>query len=421
MSADRTILVVGTYDTKDDELTYLAQVIRAQGGGVLTMDVSVLGDPAAPADLSKHDVAAEGGHTIAEAIGSGDENTAMQIMARGAALLAARLHHEGRIDGVLVLGGTMGTDLALDVCSALPLGVPKYIVSTVSFSPLIPPERLPADVQMILWAGGLYGLNSVCRASLSQAAGAVLGAARAVETPDRSRPLVGMTSFGKTVLRYMVALKPALEERGFEVAVFHATGMGGRAFETLAAQGAFACVMDFATQELGNHIHGSTISAGADRLTAAGLAGVPQIVAPGCYDLVDLVGWQDMPPLLADLPSHAHNRLLTSVVLDAPRRRAVARAHCAQLAGATGPTVFLLPAGGCGEWDRPGPTCTMPRGLRPFWTRFAPAARRTSHCTRSRRISMTTPSRWRRCRCSTPGAPMAFWTSRRRASVGARR
>lgn len=363
---DRTILIVGTYDTKDDELTYLAEVIRGQGGSVLTMDVSVLGDPSAPADVSKHDVAAEGGHTVREAIDSGDENGAMQIMARGAAFLAARLRAEGRIDGVLVLGGTMGTDLALDVCAALPLGVPKYIVSTVSFSPLIPPERLPADVQMILWAGGLYGLNSVCRASLSQAAGAVLGAARAVEIPDRTKPLIGMTSFGKTVLRYMVPLKPALEARGYEVAVFHATGMGGRAFEALAAEGAFACVMDFATQELGNHIHGSAISAGAGRLTAAGKAGIPQIVAPGCYDLVDLVGWQDRPDDLADLPSHAHNRLLTSVVLDTPRRRAVARAHCAQLAQAAGPSVLLLPTGGCGEWDRPGEDLHDAAGLAAF-------------------------------------------------------
>jgi len=227
--ADRTILIVGTYDTKQDELGYLAQVIRAQGGGVMTMDVSVLGDPALPTDYTKHQVAEAGGSSIAEAIAGEDENLAMQIMARGSAALARRLQAEGAFDGVIVLGGSMGTDLALDLCAALPLGVPKYIVSTVSFSPMIPTERLAADVQMILWAGGLYGLNSVCKASLSQAAGAVLGAARAVEKPVRDRPLIGMTSFGKTVLRYMVTLKPALEARGYEVAVFHATGMGGRA------------------------------------------------------------------------------------------------------------------------------------------------------------------------------------------------
>ncbi len=364
--SDRTILVVGTYDTKDDELNYICDVIRGQGGHVLTMDVSVLGDPSKPADISKHDVAGEGGHTIQEAIDGEDENLAMQIMAKGAAALAARLHREGRFDGVLVLGGTMGTDLALDVCSALPLGVPKYIVSTVSFSPLIPPERLPADIQMILWAGGLYGLNSVCKASLSQAAGAVLGAAKAVEKPKLDRPLIGMTSFGKTVLRYMVALKPALEERGFEVAVFHATGMGGRAFESLAAEGAFAAVIDFAPQEVGNHLMGSAISAGADRMTNAGKVAIPQLVSTGCYDLVDFVGWQEAPKKVAGQEVHAHNRLLSSVMMTTDQRREMAREMCAKLAEAKGPVTFLLPLRGGNEWDREGGPLSSPEGLKAF-------------------------------------------------------
>ncbi|MEM7188508.1 MAG: Tm-1-like ATP-binding domain-containing protein [Pseudomonadota bacterium] len=364
--SDKTILIVGTYDTKDDELTYLADVIRAQGGGVLTMDVSVLGDPKAPTDYSKHDVAAEGGSTIDAAKNAGDENHAMQIMAHGAALLAARLQVENRIDGVLLLGGSMGTDLALDLCAALPIGVPKYIVSTISFSPLIPPERLAADVQMILWAGGLYGLNEICRGSLSQAAGAVLGAARAVEQPDGDRPMIGMTALGLSALTYQAILKPALEQRGFGVAVFHATGMGGRAFESLAAKGAFAAVFDFCTQELGNHVHGSKISAGPDRLTNAGRKGTPQLVAPGCHDLVDFVGWEGTPDKWSDHIVHAHNRLISSVVLNAEERRAVARAHANALAQATGPTAFLLPSGGTGEWDRPGADLHAPDDLAVF-------------------------------------------------------
>ncbi|MFV0514349.1 MAG: Tm-1-like ATP-binding domain-containing protein [Jhaorihella sp.] len=360
-----TILVAGTYDTKDDELSFLAGVIRGQGGAVLSMDVSVLGDPSRPTDVSKHEVAAAGGSTIGEAIDSGDENLAMQIMARGAAAKARELHSAGRIDGAIVLGGTMGTDLALDLCAALPLGVPKYIVSTVAFSPLLPPDRLPGDVQMILWAGGLYGLNSICKASLSQAAGAVLGAARAVQPPGRDRPLVGMTSFGKTVLRYMVRLKPELEARGFEVAVFHATGMGGRAFESLAAEGAFAAVMDFAPQEVSNHLFGG-LSAGADRMTNAGHRGIPQLVAPGCYDLVDLVGWQSLPDTLGTRPSHAHNRLLTSVVLNPDERRQVARAICSRLGGASAPVTLLLPLRGCNEWDRSGADLHDAEGMAAF-------------------------------------------------------
>lgn len=363
--ADKTILVAGTYDTKDDELGYLAEVIRGQGGKVLTMDVSVLGDPSQPADISKHEVAEAGGSSIEAAIASGDENTAMQIMGAGAAAKSLELYRAGRIDGVIVLGGTMGTDLALDMCAALPVGVPKYIVSTVAFSPLMPPERIPADVQMILWAGGLYGLNSICKASLSQAAGAVLGAARAVEPPKRDRPLIGMTSFGKTVLRYMVTLKPALEDRGFEVAVFHATGMGGRAFESLAAEGAFAAVMDFAPQEVSNHLFGG-LSAGADRMTNAGKSATPQLVAPGCYDLVDFVGWQDTPVQLQGRETHAHNRLLTSAMLEAEERRQVARAVCSKLATAQAPVTVLLPAGGCNEWDRLGAPLHDAEGLAAF-------------------------------------------------------
>jgi uncharacterized protein (UPF0261 family) len=360
------ILVVGTYDTKDDELTYLAQVIRAQGGEVLSMDVSVLGDPKAPTDITKHQVAAAAGSAIKAVIASGNENTAMQVMARGAATLSAKLHGEGAFDGVIVLGGSMGTDLALDVCAALPLGVPKYVVSTISFSPLIPPGRVAADIQMILWAGGLYGLNSVCKATLSQAAGAVLGAARAASMPDGARPIIAMSGFNSKVVTYMVALKPALEARGFEVAVFHGTGMGGRALESLAAQGAFAAVLDLSPQEVANHLFGSAISAGDDRLTNAGLRGTPQIVSIGCLDLVDLVGWQPLPAPFADTPAHAHNRLLTTVLQTPDQRREVAREVCRKLASATGPAVFILPVKGGHCWDVPGGPLCDPAGLAAF-------------------------------------------------------
>ena len=363
---DRTILVVGTYDTKDDELTYIAGCIRTQGGGVVTMDVSVLGDPAEPTDVSKHDIAAAAGSSIEAAIASGDENEAMQIMARGAAAQAARLYAEDLIHGVVILGGTMGTDLALDVCQALPMGVPKNVVSTVAFSPLIPANRLSPDIQMILWAGGLYGLNSVCKASLSQAAGAVLGAARAVEPPAGDRPVVGMTSLGSSCLSYMKLLKPALEDRGFEVAIFHATGMGGMAYESIAARGGFACVMDFALPELGNLLAGSVVNAGPDRMLAAGRAGIPQLVAPGCLDLIDFAGWQEIPERYRDRPFHAHNRLIKSSGLNARERRETAREIAARLARSPAPAHVLLPLHGIEEWDKPGEPAHDPDALAAF-------------------------------------------------------
>ena len=364
--ADKTILVIGTYDTKNDELEYMVERINSQGGGALTMDVSVLGDPENPTDISKHQVAEAADSSIQIAIDSGDENTAMQIMTAGAVKLALSLHAEGKFDGVVILGGTMGTDLALDVCRALPLGVPKYVVSTVSFSPLIEPERLAADIQMILWAGGLYGLNSVCKSALSQAAGAVLGAARAVEPVENDLPVVGMTSLGSSCLKYMKLLKPALEERGFEVAIFHATGMGGMAFESIAKNGGFACVMDFALPELGNWMVGSVINAGADRMLNAGRAGIPQIVAPGCLDLIDFAGWQDIPEQYQDRPFHEHNRLIKSSALNNEERRETAKEVAKRLAMSTAPVHVILPNQGIEEWDRLGDVAHDPEGLAAF-------------------------------------------------------
>ena len=377
----RTILVIGTHDTKHDELRYLAHCLRSQGGNVINMDVSVLGEPPEPATLSKHEVARAAGASIEEAANSGDENTAMQIMARGAALLTARLHAQGRIHGMLALGGTMGTDLALDCAKALPLGVPKYVVSTVAFSPLIPADRLYPDIQMILWAGGLYGLNSVCRSSLSQAAGAVLGAARAAEPPGSNRPAIGMTSLGSSCLSYMKRLKGPLEERGFEVAVFHATGMGGMAFESLARQAYFAVVMDFALPELGNLMVGSVVNAGSDRLTSAGGQGIPQIVAPGCADLIDFAGWQEIPECYRNRPFHAHNRLIKSSGLSPGERRALVRDIVRRLSGARGPVHLLLPLEGVEEWDREGQPAHDPEGLAAMMDEFANTVGSSIPCT----------------------------------------
>ncbi|WP_390912731.1 Tm-1-like ATP-binding domain-containing protein [Pseudosulfitobacter sp. SM2401] len=359
----KTILVIGTYDTKDDELHYICERIQNLGGQVLSMDVSVLGDPSKPTDISKHAVAEAGGSSIQAAIDSGDENTAMQIMARGAAALCVQLHAEGKIDAMLALGGTMGTDLALDCAQALPMGVPKYLVSTVSFSPLIPPDRLSPDIQMILWAGGLYGLNSVCKSSLSQAAGAVLGAANAVEKPVAGRPVIGMMSLGSSCLRYMKHLRDPLEARGFEVAVFHATGMGGMAFEALARQGYFAAVMDFALSEVTNLMGGSVVNSGTDRMTNAGAMGIPQMVAPGCADLIDFAGWQDIPAAYADRPFHAHNRLIKSSGLSSQERRTLVRDIAARLEQAKGPVHVLMPTQGIEEWDKLGEPAHDPEGL----------------------------------------------------------
>jgi uncharacterized protein (UPF0261 family) len=362
-SSGTTILIVGTVDTKSDEIRFLRQQVLDAGAQALVMDVGVLGKGALTADISNTQVAAAAGVTLQEVMQSGDENTAMLLMAKGASATAQLLHQEGRFNGLLALGGTMGTDLSLDVASSLPLGVPKVVLSTVAFSPLLPAQRIPPDLIMVLWAGGLYGLNRLCQSALAQAAGAVVGACRLTLAPKFDLPVVGMTSLGSSCLKYMVHLKPELEKRGFDLAVFHTTGMGGRAFESLAAQGQFACVMDFSLQELVNHMGGSIVTAGEDRLMGAGLSAVPMIVAPGATDLVDYPAWGTPPARFAGRPTHVHNRLIASVGVDAAMRRDFARELARRLRAAKGPTHLVLPLLGIEEWDRSGAPLNDPQGL----------------------------------------------------------
>ncbi|MGB7244657.1 MAG: Tm-1-like ATP-binding domain-containing protein [Sulfitobacter sp.] len=362
----KTILVIGTFDTKADELEYLIDRIQGQGANVMTMDVSVIGDPPFPVDVTKHDVTKAAGETIESLIALGNEGKAYEKMSAGAASETIRLHRAGRFDGMISLGGTMGTDLALDCAQALPMGVPKYIVSTVAGSPLINPDRMAADVQFILWAGGLFGLNPLCKSSLSQAAGAVVGAAKAVEPPKFDRPVIGMTSLGSSCLKYMKKLHPELSARGYDVAVFHTTGMGGMAFERLTEEGLFACVMDFSLQEFVNMLYGSVVNAGSDRLTAAGRSGTPQMVAPGATDIMDLAGWQEIPKRFEGRHFHMHNRLIKDVAFNSEERGEIAREITKRLEAATGPTHFFLPRGGIEEWDRPGGDAHDPEGLAAF-------------------------------------------------------
>lgn len=265
----------------------------------------------------------------------------------------------------------MGTDLALDVSRALPLGVPKYIVSTVAFSALITPDRLATDVQMILWAGGLYGLNDLCRATLSQAAGAVVGSTMTARPIRADRPLVGVTSLGNTCLSYIRLLKPALEERGFDVAVFHSTGMGGRAFESLAEKGMFAVALDLCLQEFSNGLFGSIVSSGPDRLQGTGRAGVPLIVAPGAADLVDWPSWQEVPEDWRNRPMHRHNRLISSLTLSREERQYVAREMGWRLREAKGPVHVILPLHGVEAWDRVGEVGHAPADLARYFAELS--------------------------------------------------
>jgi uncharacterized protein (UPF0261 family) len=164
----------------------------------------------------------------------------------------------------------------------------------------------------------------------------------------------------------MKYLKPELEKRGYDVAVFHSTGMGGRAYEAVAARGGFAAVFDLCIQEVTNAENGTVVTSGPDRLENAGRAGIPQIVAPGAVDMVDMPAWQETPARFAGRPYHAHNRLIASVTVSPEQRRAVARVVAAKMAGSAAPVAFLLPAQGIQEWDRMGEPLHEPEALEAF-------------------------------------------------------
>ncbi len=351
---EKTILIIGTGDTKSEELLFMKQCIESQRAKAIVMDVGVLGDPEFNVEITRHDVAKAANTTNKEIIDLGDENKAMTKTAEGACKISRQLCDDKEIHGVLMLGGTMGTDLSLDVADALPFGFPKFIVSTVAFSHLIPPSRLSPDLMMILWSGGLYGLNSICKASLSQACGAVLGAANAVVTPKFEKPIVGMSSLGTSALKYMKFLKPELENRGYELAVFHTTGQGGRALEALAKRKRFVAVMDFSVPEVINRLWGSIVNSGEDRLENAGMAGIPQILCPGSAFFIDFPTWSKMPEKYKDRPYHAHNRLIASVTLGKDEVATSGKYMADKFNKSKDKVKVILPHHGLIEWDREG-------------------------------------------------------------------
>jgi uncharacterized protein (UPF0261 family) len=367
----KKIVLIGTADTKSDEIEYLKQKIENRGLHVIVMDIGVMGEPPFEPEINHRQVAEASGVTIEEIAAYNDEDKAMRKMTEGAIRLTMDLHGNGDLDGVLAIGGTMATDTVLDVMAALPLGVPKLIVSSVAFSHLISPDRICADLMMALWAGGLWGLNSICKQVLNSAAGAISGAAEAYTREEEiHRPSVAVTSLGQSCCKYLTWLKPGLEERGYEVVVFHAVGMGGRALEYLIANGRINALLDLSAVEVSDHALGSIVSAGQYRMESAGEMGIPQIVAPSCIDGCDVATWQPLPPRFIGRTIHVHNRLISAVATTKEEKAMVGKVMAEKLNKSVGPTAVVIPMQGLSEWDRPGSDLYDPEGIISFANAF---------------------------------------------------
>jgi len=361
----KRILLVGTVDTKSEEIKYLRDEIKKRGCIPIVMDVGVLGDPAFETDVSRREVG-DASDTSFDVIAtsSKSEHEAMVSMAEGASRLAAKLYREGKVDAALAIGGTMATDLALDVMASLPIGVPKLIVSSVAFSHVIPPDRICADLMQILWAGGLWGINSICKMVLDNAVGAICGATESSNAREGfQKPIVAVSSLGSSCCKYLFYLKPALEERGYEVVVFHAVGMGGRALESLVSQGRICAVLDLVAIEVSDHALGSVVSAGDSRMETAGMMGIPQIVAPGAIGGFDFATWR-IPDHVKDRSIHVHNRLISVALNSHAEKALIGKVLAEKLNKAVGPTAMLIPLQGLEEWERSGNELHDPEGIR---------------------------------------------------------
>jgi uncharacterized protein (UPF0261 family) len=339
-----TVVLLGTLDTKGREFDYLRDRLREQGVDVVLVDAGVY-EPLAEADVTQEEVAAAGGGEIAALREAGDRGAAVEAMCRGAAETVRRLHEEGRLDGILSVGGSGNSSIGAAAMRVLPVGVPKLIVSTVASGDTRPYVGA-TDVSMTYSVVDISGLNRISERILSNAAGAIAGMAKvAVPESGEGKPLVGATMFGVTTPAVTRA-RERLEELGYEVLVFHATGTGGQSMEALARGGFLAGVLDLTTTELADDLVGGVLSAGPDRLEAAGELGLPQVVSLGALDMVNFGPRETLPPQFEDRNIYVHNPTVTLMRTTPEECAELGRRIARKLSAATGPTALFVPLKG---------------------------------------------------------------------------
>lgn len=347
-----TILLIATLDTKGEELAYVRDLIRQRGHETLVLDAGVLGAPAFAPDADAASVAEAGGATLDELRRQGDRGIALEAMARGAAAVAARLHAAGRVAAVLGIGGSCGTTIATAAMRALPVGLPKVMVSTVASGQVAPYVGV-TDIAMIHPVVDIAGLNRISRRILANAAGAVCGMVEQAVPDAPDKPVVAATMFGVTT-PCVERVRRHLENAGFEVLVFHATGSGGRAMEGLISAGFIVGVADVTTTEWADELVGGVLTAGPARLDAAARAGIPQVVSVGALDMVNFGPRSTVPARFATRRLHVHNASVTLMRTTPDECARLGEIIAAKLNRATGPTILLLPLRGVSALDREG-------------------------------------------------------------------
>lgn len=353
-----TVAVLGTYDTKGVELAFVATTLRGQGFATLEIDVGSFDAPAAPPDISRDAVLAALGPdaNVSAILARRDRGECVALMARAATACVTRLVAEGKIHGILSLGGGGGTAIATAAMRALPIGFPKVMVSTLA-SGQTAHYVGTVDIVMVPAIVDVSGLNRISRTIFENAAGALAGLVTAAERrrqrPSADKPIIVASMFGNTT-GCVTEARRIVEAAGFEVLVFHATGTGGRAMESLIASGLVAGVLDITTTEWADELVGGVLTAGSERLDAAGKAGIPTIVTPGCLDMVNFGEPATVPPQFAGRTFYRHNPQVTLMRTNPAECAQLGRILAEKLNRYRGPVTVLLPLGGISVISAPG-------------------------------------------------------------------
>ncbi len=358
------VYLIATLDTKGIEAAFVREQLAALGVPVLVIDAGCQGTPAVTADISREEVYAAAGTTLAEMLRRGDRGIAVTNAATGAAEIIRRLHAQGQVAGVLGLGGSAGTTIATAAMRVLPIGIPKLMVSTLA-SGQVRHWVGDKDVLMLNAVVDILGINRISRLILTEAARALAGMVLLKTASPKSeitdpkseiptdKPLIAASMFGVTTPCVMRA-REVLEAAGYEVLVFHATGNGGQAMESLIADGLIAGVLDITTTELADELVGGILTAGPDRLTAAGKRGIPQVISVGALDMVNFGPPETIPDKFKDRRFYRHNATVTLMRTTVDENRRLGEEIGRKAAFATGPTVIMLPRHGVSAIDRAG-------------------------------------------------------------------
>ena len=348
----KTVVIVGALDTKGKEFAFVKDLIEKQGLAALVVDFGVLGEPSFKPDIDRQRVAGVGGGDLAYLRSGEHKDEAMKVMASGLAEVVRSLYEDGKLDGILGMGGSGGTSIATTAMRTLPVGVPKVMVSTVGGGD-VSAYTGTRDITFMPSIVDVAGINSISREIYTNAAGAIAGMVK-MEAPQAAgeKPLITASMFGNTT-KSVDHARGILEKNGYEVLVFHATGTGGKTMESLISDGYIAGSLDITTTELADEVCGGVFSAGPERCMAASRAGIPAVIVPGCVDMANFGGIDTVPEKYKDRNLYEWNPNVTLLRTNVAENKRMGEMIAAAANAASAPVVILIPLKGVSMLDSP--------------------------------------------------------------------